>query len=132
VPHLLSSLASELGGVSKVASELLRSRNLAVVPAELAPALHSTLPHVRANALVVLAANDKWEALIAALERLVDADERVVIAALAILESWRHFQPNLYSRPTANQRERLRAALRGAPDDAPALSELVHTIAENG
>ena len=38
VPHLLGALASELGGVSKVASELLRSRNLAVVSAELAQA----------------------------------------------------------------------------------------------
>jgi hypothetical protein len=87
---------------------------------------------VRANALVVLAANDRWEALITALERLTDADQRVVIAARSILASWRYFPPNLYSRPSANQRERLRAALRAAPADPPALSELVHIIAENG
>lgn len=132
VPYLLSALTSELGGVSKVAAELLRSRNLAVVPAELALGLQSTLPHVRANALVVLAANDRWEALITALERLADADERVVKVARSILAFWCYFPPNLYSRPTADQRERLRAALRTAPAGAPTLSELVHTIVENG
>lgn len=131
VPHLLDALISELGGVSKVASELLRSRNLAVVAAELAPAFASNLPHVRANALVVLAANDKWEALITALERLTDADERVVKTARSILAFWYYFPPNLYSRPTANQRDRLRAALQDVAEDAPALSELVHIIAEN-
>lgn len=131
VPYLVMALVT-VGGVSKVASELLRSRNLPVVAAELAPALQSTLPHVRAHALVVLAANDKWEALSAALERLADADQRVVLASLSILEFWRYFPPNLYSRPTANQRERLRAALRAAPEHAPALSPLIHTIVENG
>lgn len=132
VPHLLRALASELGGASKVAAELLCSRHLAVVPAELAPALGSTLPHVRASALVVLAANDRWEALTTALERLTDADERVVKTARTILHSWRYFPPDLYSRPTVDQRERLRAALQAAPEGAPELSELVHAIAESG
>jgi hypothetical protein len=132
VPHVLCALASELGGVSKVAAELLRSRKLAVVSAELAPSLGATLPHVRANTLVVLAANDRWEALITALERLTDGDERVANVARSILASWRYFPPNLYSRPTVQQRQRLRLALRAAPAGAPAVSQLVHTIAENG
>jgi HEAT repeat protein len=132
VPHLLNALASELGGVSKVAAELLRSRNLAVVSGELAPSLRSPLPHVRANALAVLAANDRWEALITSLECLTDADERVALVARSILAFWCYFPPNLYSRPTADQRERLRAALRATPAGAPVLSQLVHTIAENG
>ena len=83
-------------------------------------------------AYLVLAANDKWEALITALEHLTDADEQVVKAAHSILAFWYYFPPNLYSRPTATQRARLLAALQDVPEDAPALSELVHTIAENG
>ncbi len=131
-PHVLRALASELAGVSKTAAALLRGRELVVTATELVPLLRSPLPHIRVNTLAVLAAKDRWEALIGALEHLSDADARVVAVARSIVDGWRYFPPTLYSRPNAAQRVRLGAALRAARAAATNVSPLVHTIAENG
>lgn len=125
VPLLIEALGSDYKGISKVAVELLLTRGSVVFAEDVAPLTHARAPHVRANALSVVAGTDKWEALIAALERAGDPDSRVLAAAQLILARWTVVPHSLYSRPKGAQRERLRAALGGVP---PGFEDVVRTV----
>lgn len=115
VPTLVEALGSKAPGVSKVAAELLLTRGLVVFGDDVAPLTAAAAAHVRANALRALAGIDKWEALIAALERAADTDPSVVGAAQRILKRWAYAPHELYVLPKGKQRERLQAAVRVAP-----------------
>jgi hypothetical protein len=72
--------------------------------------------HVRANALTALASMDRWEALIAGVRSAGDSEPRVIQAAQRILVRWMSVPAALYTRPSEDQRLRIRSALASAPD----------------
>lgn len=125
VPPLVDALGSDFEGVSKVATELLLTPGLIAFGDDVAPLTRALAPHVRANALRAIAGIDKWEALIAALERAADPDARVVATAQRILARWTYAPHELYSGPKGGQRERLRTALVAAP---PGFENVARTV----
>lgn len=122
---LLVALAGDSVGVSNVATQLILGGRSGVLPDDLVTLTASPHAHVRVNALRTLAGSDRWEALIAGLERISDEDPRVAQAAESILANWRRIPMDLYTRPNASQSARIRSALM---NDNPVLSEVRSTI----
>ena len=125
VPKLVDALGSDYEGVSRVGAELLLTRGLVVSGDDVGPLTNAQAPHVRANALRAIAGIDRWDALIAALERASDPDARVIAAAQRILARWTYAPHELYSRPKGSQHERIRAALVAVP---AGLENVVRTV----
>jgi hypothetical protein len=125
---ILAALGAGSAGVSKVATEIVLGRSSGVLADDLAALTESSFVHVRANALRALAGTDRWEALIAGLQRLSDAEPRVVQAAQRILAGWERMPAALYTRPNERQRARIRAALATTGSSVPAVSKTINTV----
>jgi HEAT repeat protein len=125
---ILAALGGESAGVSKVATELVLGRSSGVLTEDLVGLTVSSCAHVRANALRALAGTDRWEALIAGLERVSDSEPRVARAADRILALWRQIPASLYTRPSASQHARIRAALLRNGASLPKVSSTINAV----
>jgi hypothetical protein len=127
-PTIFAALADESAGVSKVATELVLGGSSGVLADELVALTASSCAHVRANALRALAGTDRWEALIAGLERISDVEPRVAQAADRILAAWRRIPASLYTRPSPSQHARIRAALLTNGASLPDVSRTINAV----
>jgi HEAT repeat protein len=130
-PTILAALGGESAGVSKVATELVLGRSSGILTDDLAALTTSSFAHVRANALRALAGTDRWEALIAGLERISDSEPRVARAADRILAVWRQIPASLYTHPSASQRARIRVALLTNGASLPDVSSTINAVLGN-
>jgi HEAT repeat protein len=127
-PTILAALGGESAGVSKVATELVLGGSSGILSDDLVALTTSSFAHVRANALRALAGTDRWEALIAGLERASDSEPRVARAADRILALWRQIPASLYTRPSASQHARIRAALLRNGASLPNVSSTINAV----
>jgi hypothetical protein len=92
-------------------------RRLTLAPADAEPAVLEelfaahALPHVRRNALLLLARRGKWSGIVHLLRALRDGDVSVAEMARADLTRWRRTFNRTFVQPSPEERERVRAAV---------------------
>jgi HEAT repeat protein len=115
VPALLAAVGDPSSAVSRTAADVLRPRVARADAGALAGLMDAeNAPHVRRNALSLLAARSKWDGIAWILQACGDADPAVRTAAREHLARWRQQFNRSFSQPTPAQQERIRAALDGA------------------
>lgn len=116
-----TALGSPSPRVSRAAAEALRGRAGLVAEGAIAPSFGpGAPPHVRRNALGLLAWRGKWDGLAWILRALTDADPAIRGAAGGHLGRWRQRFNRTFTQPTAAQRERIADTLASAGSVLPA------------
>lgn len=117
VPALVAGVGDASPAVSRTAADLLRPRVRRADADALAALMGAgNAPHVRRNALSLLATRSKWDGLPWILQSCGDADPVVRAAAREQLARWQARFNRSFAQATPAQQERIRAALDGAGD----------------
>jgi len=117
VPALTVAIGDASPAVARAAMVALRPRAAQVDAAALARwYVEPSEPHVRRNALSLLAAQGKWDGIAWILAACGDLDPAIRAEGMRHLHRWRQRFNRSFTRPTAQQQERIRAALASATD----------------
>lgn len=112
VPALVRGLGDSNPVVSRVAVDTLRGRAARLEVTAIASWFSGRHPpHVRRNALSLLAARGKWDAIAWILGAIADLDPEVRAAGMTHFRRWRQRFNRSALQPTLAQRERVQAAL---------------------
>jgi HEAT repeat protein len=117
VPALVAALGDGSASVSRVAADGLRPRAARADVAALGAWFSGDhAPHVRRNALALLAVRGKWDGIAWILQACGDADPTVHEAGMRQLRWWHQRFNRSFTQPAPAQQERIRAALAQAGD----------------
>jgi HEAT repeat protein len=117
VPALVAALGDGSASVSRVAMDALRPRAARSDAAALGAWFGgSNAPHVRRNALALLAVRGKWDGIAWILQACGDGDPMVHEAGMRQLRWWHQRFNRSFTQPAPAQQERIRAALAQAGD----------------
>jgi hypothetical protein len=122
---VLAALSSSRAALARAAWRHVRYQRVRLLTSSLVTLATTGASSIRGRALGLLHRQDRWAALVLALESRSDRDPRVVRAATHVLSSWEHVPTALYAKPTDEQRRVLEALHADVPAKVARTLEIV-------